>query len=152
MIGGVGTTLEIIDRKTFAHRQFGGFGIDPTRQTEYLDHFAALNPRIAPGLRLKPGEISVDYDFINERGMDQSSFYAEFLAAQHLRYVIAGTLETAKYEFGVVAVQRSPRQGHVGGVEIGLMQRLLPHISKASDGARRLEGAGEARPPGSPTA
>jgi hypothetical protein len=76
MIGGVGTTLEVIDRGTFAHRQFGSFGIDPTCQIEYLDHYAALNPRIAPGLRLRPGEISSDYDFIDERGMDQSSFYA----------------------------------------------------------------------------
>src|SRR5262245_58026224 len=79
MIGGVGTTIEIVDRKTLAHLQFHAFGIAPADQLAYVDHYASLNPRFVGGFKLTPGEITLDYDVIDEREMDRSPFYSEFL-------------------------------------------------------------------------
>jgi DNA-binding CsgD family transcriptional regulator len=141
LIGGVGTAFEVFDRRTFAHHEFHSFGLAPAGQRAYLEHYAPLNPRFLPALRSKPGELSLDYLVIDEREMDRSPFYAEFLAPQNLRYTVGCILATPKDECGVVAVQRSPRQGHGQRAEIALMQRLAPHVGKAWDMGRRLAGA-----------
>jgi DNA-binding CsgD family transcriptional regulator len=145
-LGGVGTTLEVFDRTTFVHREFRCFGVASTEELAYLRDYAAdNNPRFLPALRQKPGKTSVDYEFIDEAGMDRSPFYAKFLAAQDLRYTIGGIMNVERGEFGVVAVQRARRQGHVGRAEIATMERLLPHVQGAFDMTRRLRGADAAR-------
>ncbi len=51
-IGGVGATLEVIDRQAFAHREFRSFGIAPAHQLAYVEQYAAMSPRIRHALRL----------------------------------------------------------------------------------------------------
>ena len=143
-IGGVGATLEVIDRRTFTHREFRSYGIAPAHQLQYVEQYAAISPRIRHALRQERGKIIWDYLAVDEQAMNGSPFYMEFLASQDLRYAIAGILDTPKEEFGVVGIQRSRRQGHVERSEIALMERLFPHIQQAFDVARRLKGAGEA--------
>ena len=144
-IGGVGATLEVIDKRLKVHREFHGFGLAPAHQLTYVRHYAALNPRIAVDLGKQPGTVGWDYLAVDEAAMDRSPFYAEFLAPQDLRYAISGILRSSRNEFAIVAVQRSPRQGHVGEAEIALMARLLPHIQQAFDVARRLKAADATR-------
>lgn len=144
-IGGVGATLEVIDRRLFAHREFRSHGIAPAHQLAYVRDYAATSPRIRHALRQQQGTIIWDYLALDEQAMNGSPFYMEFLASQDLRYAIAGILKTPRDEFGVVGIQRSPRHGHVGRAEIALMERLFPHIQQAFDVARRLKGAGDAR-------
>jgi DNA-binding CsgD family transcriptional regulator/PAS domain-containing protein len=143
-VGGVGATLEVLDRQSFAHSEFHAFGVAPAEQLFYVEQYAALSPRIPPALRQRPGELTWDYLVLDELGMDHCPFYAEFLASQDFRYAVAGILGVAKDNFGVVAVQHSPRHGHVQRSEIALMARLLPHVSQAFDVARRLKSAGAA--------
>ena len=144
-IGGVGATLEVIDRGTATHCEFHAFGLPPTHQLPYLDQYAAINPRLRPALQRKPGEVGWDYLVIDERGMDHSAFYSEFLAPIDLRYDISGILAVGQPAVAVVSVQRSPRQGHVGRAEIATMGRLVPHVSQALDVTRRLRSADATR-------
>ena len=83
----------------------------------------------------------MDYLFIDEAAIDRSPFYADFLLPQDLRYTIGGILDVPSRYLGVVAVQRSPRQGHAGRAEIAMMRRVTPHVSHALDVTWRLREA-----------
>src|SRR5690349_2831358 len=67
LIGGIGGTVEVIDRRGFAHLEFYGFGVPAAGEIAYLDHYAALSPRIPAALLQKPGETTWDYCVLDER-------------------------------------------------------------------------------------
>lgn len=138
LIGGVGTTLEIFDRRSLAHLDFVSFGVPLPSEIAYLDHYVSMNPRIPDALPRKAGDTTWDYRIIDEKGIDGSEFYGDFLAPMDMRYTVVGILKTANTEFGAVAVQRSARQGHIDRSEAALMGRLVPHISQSMDMTRRL--------------
>jgi DNA-binding CsgD family transcriptional regulator/PAS domain-containing protein len=137
-IGGIGATLELFDRRTLAHLDFFGFGVPPIREIAYLEHYAAFNPRIPDALRRKAGEATWDYGILDEKGIDHSPFYQEFLAPMDMRYNVIGVFANTDTEFGAFSVQRSARQGHVGRAEILLTRRLTSHVGRAIDMMRRL--------------
>lgn len=145
LIGGAAGTLEILDRKTFEHREFHAYGVAPAGELAYVREYAALSPRIPGALRQKAGEVTWDYRVVDERAIDRSPFYMEFLAPQGYRYAVAGILDVPRQELGVVAVQRSRRHGHVDRSEVALMERLVPHVSRAVDVMTRLKQAEGAR-------
>src|SRR5689334_16817870 len=79
LIGGIGATLEIVNRKTFRYDAFYSHGVPRPEEMAYVEHYAAMNPRVAAALRQKPGETAWDYQILDEHGMDRNPFYAEFL-------------------------------------------------------------------------
>jgi DNA-binding CsgD family transcriptional regulator len=145
IIGGTGATFEVIDKRRFAPTAFHSIGIPPVGEIEYADHYFAINPRVRAGLMTPAGHVHWDYQVLNEAAMQRDPFYAEFLPQIDLRYSVAGTIRQTEDEFAVFAIQRSQKQGHVGGTEIALMRRLLPHVQQAFDVAQRLKHAGETR-------
>ena len=145
IVGGVGATFEVIDKNRFAPTAFHSVGIPPVRQIEYADYYLAINPRVRAGLLTPAGHVHWDYQIIDEAAIRRDPFYACFLPQIGLRYFVAGTIRQTEDEFAVFAIQRSTKQGHVGGREIALMRRLVPHMQQAFDVARRLKSAGEAR-------
>jgi len=142
-IGGVGATLEVIEKPTLAHREFHQFGFPPAEVRPYLDHYSALNPRLSLGLRQRPGEIEFDHRILDEQAMDRSAFYAEFLPSLGLRYFVGGILDNTPQAFVHVSVQRSPGQGHINRAGINKMELLVPHVRQALDMATRLGAAAE---------
>jgi DNA-binding CsgD family transcriptional regulator len=138
LIGGVGTTLEIFDRRSLAHLDFLSFGVPPPSEIAYLSHYVSMNPRIPDALPRKAGDTTWDYRVIDEKGIDRSEFYGDFLAPMDMRYTVVGILKTASTEFGAIAVQRSARQGHIDRANAAMMERLAPHVSQSMDMTRRL--------------
>jgi DNA-binding CsgD family transcriptional regulator/PAS domain-containing protein len=138
LIGGVGTTMEIIDRRSLDHLEFFSFGVPPPSEIAYLSHYKSMNPRIPDALPRKAGEVIWDYRMLDEKGIDRSPFYGDFLAPMDMRYAIGGILKTTNSEFGAFVVQRSARHGHVDRAEIAIMERLAPHVSQSMDMTRRL--------------
>jgi DNA-binding CsgD family transcriptional regulator len=143
LLGACGATLEVIDKAAQRHVEFRAAGLPPIPCARYLEHFAALNPRVAPTLRLRAGEVGWDHQFLDEQAMARDPFYSEFLAGLGLRYFISAVLEQAPDTMAVVAVQRTPAQGHADGEDISLMHRLCPHFQRAHDLRTRLNAAGE---------
>jgi DNA-binding CsgD family transcriptional regulator/GAF domain-containing protein len=138
LIGGVGTTMEIFDRRSLSHLEFFTFGVPAASEIAYLDHYVSMNPRIPDALPRKGGDIIWDYRVLDEKGLDRSPFYGEFLAPMDMRYSIGTILSTLDREFGALVVQRSARHGHVDRAEIALMKQLAPHVSQSLDMTRRL--------------
>jgi DNA-binding CsgD family transcriptional regulator/PAS domain-containing protein len=143
LFGACGATLEVFDKAAHRHVEFRAAGLPPIPCAQYADHFAALNPRIPRMLRQRAGEVGWDHQFLDEQAMTEDPFYSEFLADLGLRYFMSAVLEQTPEQFAVVAVQRTPGQGHVDGHDISLMQRLCPHFQRAHDLRTRLKAAGD---------
>src|SRR3954471_15637423 len=143
LVGACGGTLEVYDKSARKHVEFCSAGLPPIPCAQYLDHFAALNPRMAPTLRQRAGEVGWDHQILDEQAMLRDPFYSEFLAELGLRYFISVVLEQTPDQLAVVAMQRTAGQGHVDGGDISMMQRLCPHFQRAHDLRSRLKAAGE---------
>ncbi len=138
LIGGVGATIELIDRGRLVYLMFQSWGVPSSEELAYLQQYAALSPRIGPALEQRPGELAWDYQILDEEEIDGSIFYSHFLKPMDMRYAVACILATPANQFAALAVQRSARHGHVGPEQLALMARVLPHASQALDVARRL--------------
>lgn len=57
LIGGVGTTMETIDRRSLTHLEFFSFGVPPANEIAYLDHYASRSPRIQTALPMRAGKL-----------------------------------------------------------------------------------------------
>lgn len=145
--GGHAAMFEVYDKRTSMHREFYAYGVPPAAEIAYLEHYMANNPRWLFMPRQRTNDIGCDYKLIDESGMNKAPFYTELLARLDLRYFMSGVLMATPDDYACISVQRSVRQGHVQQDEIGLMQRLLPHVQQAFDVARRLKGANEGSKP-----
>jgi DNA-binding CsgD family transcriptional regulator len=143
LFGACGATLEVFDKTAQRHVEFRAAGIPPISCAQYTEHFAALNSRIPRILRQRAGEVGWDHQFLDEQAMTRDPFYSEFLAGLGLRYFLSAVLEQTPDQLAVVAVQRTPSQGHVDGHDISLMQRLCPHFQRAYDLRTRLRAVGD---------
>jgi DNA-binding CsgD family transcriptional regulator/PAS domain-containing protein len=143
-LGGHAAMFEVFDKRAACHREWYGSGVPPGTEIAYFEHYIADNPRWLFMPRQRAGDVTWDYQFIDEAGMDRAPFYAELLAQLDLRYFLSGVLVATPEDYACISVQRASRHGHVQQDEIGLMQRLLPHVKQAFDVARRLNGARDA--------
>lgn len=142
-VGGGAATLEVFDKQTLRPREIYCHGVPPAHEIKYLDHYAALNPRLAVAARLPLGDVHWDWRMFDDAAIKRDPFYMEFLGSLDLRYLVSGIVITNAREFAGVCVHRTPRQGHIDAAGIAAMQRLLPHVQQAFDVARRLKRAGE---------
>jgi DNA-binding CsgD family transcriptional regulator/PAS domain-containing protein len=140
LMGASGATYEVIDKSSGGLLWFTSAGLPHAAAPRYSDHFAALDPRVAPMLRQNPGDVSGDYKLMDDEGMRRDAFYSGFVPSMGLRCFISAVLEQTEDRIAVIAVQRSPRKGHVSHREIALMRRLYPHLQRAY-AMRKLLGA-----------
>jgi DNA-binding CsgD family transcriptional regulator/PAS domain-containing protein len=143
-LGGSAAMFEVFDKRAACHRAWHGVGVPPGCEIAYFDHYVADNPRWLFMPRQRTGDVSWDYQFIDEAGIDKAPFYAELLAQLDLRYFLSGVLVATPDDYACISIQRSAAQGHAQRGEIATMRRLMPHLQQAFDVARRLDGAGEA--------
>jgi len=138
LLGGLGATFEVISKPARRPIEFWSAGLPAISGTQYVEHFAALNPRIPHTLRQRAGDVAWDSQLFDETQMARDPFYAEFLPGLGLRYFISVVLEQTPDKLVVVAVQRTGKQGHVDKREIALLRRLYPHYRRAYDVATHL--------------
>lgn len=143
LLGGVGATFEVISKPARRPIEFWSAGLPAIGCTQYVEHFAALNPRIPLTLRQCAGDVAWDGQLFDEARMARDPFYAEFLPGLGLRYFISVVLEQTPDKLVAVAVQRTRKQGHVDKREIALMRRLYPHYRRAYDVAAHLRSDGD---------
>lgn len=144
IIGSGAASFEVFDKRAGRHLEYYPSGLPPIDVTAYLEHYIADNPRWLFMPRQRAGDVSFDYQFIDEPGMDKAPFYAELLARMDLRYFMSAVLVATPRDYACISVQRMSKEGHVQESEIAVMKRLLPHMRQAFDVAQRLKGAGEA--------
>ncbi|WP_246739110.1 helix-turn-helix transcriptional regulator [Bradyrhizobium aeschynomenes] len=131
LTGAESATFEVIDPILRQPVTFRSSGVAPAEGDDYLAHFAPRNPRLPTALKQRQGELSWDYQVMDESAMDRDPFYAEFLPRAGLRYFLSAVLERSPQRMVALTLQRTPQQGHVGKADIALMQRLTPHLQRA---------------------
>lgn len=141
LFGAVGATLEAVDKRSMLLTDFWAHGVPPGSELDYVDHFISISPRTALGFSPFTDIVGYDYMLLDEAAIDRDPYYSEFLRRGDLRYFVSASLTRTPEEFAVVAIQRSPRQGHVGKREIAMMRQLVPHLRQAFDVTRRLRDA-----------
>jgi DNA-binding CsgD family transcriptional regulator len=142
---GVAATLEVFDRTTLRHRAIYSWGLASAEELSYVEHFAAINPRL-PFVAKEPLDALIwDRMFLSEETMRRDPFYAEFLKQIEVRCFVGAIVASADDEFAGFCIHRAPKQGHVDRAGIAVMRRLAPHVRQAFDVARRLDGADELR-------
>jgi hypothetical protein len=74
--GGNAAMFEVFDKRAGRHREWYGTGVPPAAEIAYFEHYVADNPRWLFMPRQRTGDVSWDYQFIDERGMNEAPFYA----------------------------------------------------------------------------
>ncbi|MBZ0218129.1 MAG: PAS domain-containing protein, partial [Fimbriimonadaceae bacterium] len=139
LCGGVAATLELIDLQQGQSILFESCGINPANADDYVNHFQMIASRVHYIMRASSPDICCDYQIMSEKEMDADAFYADFLARDNMRYFISGRLKQTADRYGLISVQRSTGQGHVGKHQIAIFKRLLPHMRRAMDFSQRFE-------------
>ena len=137
LIGGMGASLEFVQRPSLQHTAMLMHGLD-AGMAPYLDYYAPLSPRISHAAKLPAGSVLYDALWIEETAMRAHPFYMEFLAPMDLRYVLGGVVSYPLDEGIFTSVQITPAQGHPTKAKMRLMAALLPHLRQATDVMRRL--------------
>jgi len=138
-LGAVDATLEIHETAGQAPGFFQCGGRLPVDGIDaYLNHYAAVCPRIPHIFHLPRGATICDHDILDERQIDRDEFYADFLAPDGLRYFLGGILDLPIRGHAGIYVHRSPRQGHADHKALASLGRLLPHLSRVLDLYLRL--------------
>ena len=78
LLGAVGATLEVISKPAKRPIGFWAAGLPDVSRTQYIEHFAALNPRIPLTLRQCAGDVAWDRQLFDEGQMKRDPFYSEF--------------------------------------------------------------------------
>lgn len=135
LLGAVAAAVEVHSPDRRSLRLFEGAGLPDDGMKAYGEYYHQVCPRI----RDTPlGDISYDYQFIDEAQMDRDEFYADFLRPNDLRYYALGTVLRDERGFGMVGIHRTPGQGHVGEAELQLLSLLMPHFRRALEIRLRL--------------
>lgn len=110
---------------------------------QYIDYYGPINPRLADGMGRPAGTVRYDHAFMSEAEIERDEYYADFVRPLDLKYFVSGHLLCLPRHASLFTVQLSAAQGHVGDVEIGLVQRLIPHMRHALDVRIRLAKIGQ---------
>jgi DNA-binding CsgD family transcriptional regulator/PAS domain-containing protein len=146
LLDGGAASLEVFEPPKRIPAEWVGYNVPKACELAYFEHYAALSPRPAHAFQNLHNPLIWDYQILDEATMDRDPFYSELLPLADLRYFLAGHFFHTKQKIVVLALQRTPRQGHVGKREISLMRQIMPHIEQAFDVATRLRSvAGAAR-------
>ena len=122
LIGGAGATFEVIDKANRARTTCMAGASPQPSEVQYLAQYAPLSPRSAVGFRIGEGAICYDDMVLEKRAIERDPFYMEFLAQYGFRYFISVNVAQTPTDFAPFAIQRTPKQGHIGRREIDLMR------------------------------
>lgn len=138
LIGGNGASLEFLNRPSLQPHGMYTHGLPDVSLNPYIEHYAAVCPRLPYAARQVAGAICYDGLCTSEAEMDSNPFYAELLAPLDMRYFVGAVIATSPQELVISGVQLSRKQGHPGSAKIKIMAALVPHIQQATDVMRRL--------------
>ncbi|MCW5723601.1 MAG: hypothetical protein KIS81_01440 [Maricaulaceae bacterium] len=150
LLGAEGANLEVIDKRTGWPVYFASSDrLSSDAAEAYVSHYARVCPRTPRCLSEPAGYVCHDRDVLSEGEMARNEFYADFLHPMGLKYFISGNLLNNDRYMSVVAAQRTPKQGHAGKRETGLLRMLIPHFVRAVQisalvASRKQDGAGPA--------
>ena len=123
------------DRQSGAIRTHGSFGFDPSFLSSYDVEFLGENPWLDTLTRHAPGQVRDDIE--ETPGFRDSAYYNDWVRPQNLDRSLGAVLPVPGRGTTWVGFARA-RGARAFGVERNLLQRLLPHLTRAVSLADRL--------------
>ena len=106
-------------------------GASPEILSEYLERFAAGDPRL-PYFSRHPGQwIPCQRAISDPSAYDRSAFVNEFLDRHDARYALPAFIPLGPRHSAVFSFMRSRRDGQYGEEEVRRLTPLLPHLKRA---------------------
>ena len=115
----------------------GGFpnavvDFDPAHMITLESHYNHVNVWAENEVQLKPGRPVTGSMLYPERKLPSTEFFADWLRPQDYFHALGGVvLQDGRYAMKFSCL-RGRREGDFSAEEIGLYQRLLPHLSRAA--------------------
>lgn len=124
-------TMEVMDPATGGYADFQASRLLDIN-TEYLSYYFRRNPRLHGVLNRPDLLVMGDYDFLSESQMGRNEFYGDFLRPNGLRYCAGVRTVHGPDVIGTFSLQRSPRHGHITEEDLEILERLRPHMRRAT--------------------
>jgi len=108
----------------------GGFADMETLSKPYYLHYMHIDPRRTHVLG-SPGRVLRCSQVFNDRYVDRSEFYQDFLIPMGARFVAGGALSTGPNFSSVVAFNRTLGRDDFSEADTRLIARYFPHLQRA---------------------
>jgi DNA-binding CsgD family transcriptional regulator len=115
--------------------EIAGYRLD--EHLPYHDSYQRQDPRMALALA-HPGRVFSDVEVIEQRAYLKSPIYNEWLRPADVRYSLFVLLPAGHELSTAQAIMRSHRAAPFGADEVGRLERLLPHLARATQLRRVL--------------
>jgi DNA-binding CsgD family transcriptional regulator len=138
--GFVGAALWLIHSVTkFAAGRAIWHRLDTSGKTDYIEHYANIDPHVPLLLDPISNRIRYDYLALSEADMNRSEYYAWHGAASGgMRYRVGGATRPDLPFFGSLTLHRPKPRGHAAEPEIERFRLLFDHVERALEVEYRL--------------
>jgi DNA-binding CsgD family transcriptional regulator/PAS domain-containing protein len=137
-VGGVAPAVYVTDVSTDRDVFHAACGGDPAWGKKYETYFKLHDPRRARIKGLAAGTAFVGSALLPDRDLVRSEFYNDFLRPQGYYQILGGVPTKEGHVQSLVRVIRPQAAPAFGAQEVGLMRRLLPHLSRTLRLAEQL--------------
>jgi DNA-binding CsgD family transcriptional regulator len=113
-------------------------GLDPAVMQSYETYYSCRKPWLSKYEAIGPESVVTLADLIDERSYQKSEYLNDFLERADYYYVLGIMLAKGPAGATCATLVRSRRHGDYTGAEVGICQKLAPHIRRAMDIHDRL--------------
>jgi DNA-binding CsgD family transcriptional regulator/PAS domain-containing protein len=97
----------------------------------YLDHYQAIDPRLALLKSLQPGTVVASHQHFDDGYIQRSEFFQNFLAPLGARHSLFCDLSAGRLS-ATFGIWRSAHRGPFEAEEIALFEAFVPHLQNAA--------------------
>jgi DNA-binding CsgD family transcriptional regulator len=114
--------------------------IDPSFVLQYLQHYAPLEIRLPPALPYPVGTVMTESMLLPKSTLERSEIYNDLLLPCEVPHFMFAWLRKRPELLETVALESSLHRGPLGEFTMSRYRMLLPHIGRALEVRRRLQG------------
>lgn len=130
-VGGYSSILRSVDVQTNAAGFVASVGYDPAWQSAYCNHFVKMDFVTRTLYQLPPGVIRSTDTVFNQSEQRKTEFYNDYYLPQDKQHAMGALLIKDGSQTLLFSAQRGKLAGAFGEEQARLMDRLLPHVTRA---------------------
>jgi DNA-binding CsgD family transcriptional regulator/PAS domain-containing protein len=139
-LGAVTAWMGAYDRRDPSKASFLGARLDPAWQSAYRAHFHRLDVWLDRGLRVPVSSVKMGDELVAPWDFERSELFNDFLRPQDIRHMIGSFVGRNSDVMVSTAFHTSARAGAFDEDARSLLQRLAPHLDRASRVTMALDG------------